>query len=257
MTSEVENYYDVCITINNVSERYGIMYKYEMRVGYSKTGPDLKMTIPAILDSFQDAATYEAQNGKNTMDFFSKNNLVWVLSAWQISIKRRPKIDETIKIITFPYDFKGFLGYRNFYISTMDDEVIVKGNSIWTLINTEKKRPQKPTEEILAGYELLEKLDMDYAPRKIELSSNGESYESFKVYKHQIDSNNHMNNVEYVKLAMEFVPVDKEVNEIRVEYKNSAYAGDIIVPVVYGETEKMQVKLTNGDELIYAVIEIK
>ena len=233
------------------------MYTYEMKVGYSKTGPDLKMTISAILDSFQDAATYEAQNGKNTMEFFSDNNLVWVLSAWQISIKRRPEINEAIKITTFPYDFKGFLGYRNFYISTLDDEVIVKGNSIWTLINTEKMRPQKPTEEILAEYELLEKLDMDYAPRKIELIGEGVGHENFKVYKHQIDSNYHMNNVEYVKLAMEFVPDDKDVNEIRVEYKNSAYAGDTITPAVYSEAGKIQVKLSNADELIYAVIEIK
>ena len=233
------------------------MYTYEIKVGYSKTDSNLEMTLPAILEYFQDAATFEGQSGKITMEYLSERNLVWFLSAWQIVIERRPKINEAIKITTFPYEFKGFLGYRNFAITTLENEILIKGNSIWTLINTQKLHPQKPTEEILDGYELLDKLDMNYAPRKIELIGNGIKKDSFKVYKYQIDSNNHMNNVEYVKLAMEFVPLDKKISEIRVEYKNSAYAGDIIVPIVYFNDGSIQVKLTNGEELIYAIIEIK
>ena len=40
------------------------MYTYEMNAGYSVMDASLHMTVPAILDCFQDAAIFEAENGQ-------------------------------------------------------------------------------------------------------------------------------------------------------------------------------------------------
>lgn len=238
------------------------MYTYELKVGYSQTDEGLKMSIPAILDSFQDAATYESQQGKITMDYLRERDLVWLLSAWQIEFIRRPNINEAIRVTTFPYEFRNFLGYRNFLITTLNDEVLVKGNSIWTLIDTKKMHPAKTTPEIIAGYELRERLEMDYAPRKIDILEKMELKDSYTVRRCQIDSNHHVNNVEYVRMAMEYLSYGEEnglkvddVSQIRVEYKNAAVMGDIIVPQVYSDSESVQVKLSNKENNTFAVVE--
>ena len=233
------------------------MYTFETKIGYSKTGCDLEMTIPAILESFQDAATFESQEGKITMEYLQERNLVWFLSAWQIVINRKPKMNETVKVTTYPYEFKGFLGYRNFVITTIHDEILIKGNSVCTLINTRNMHPQKVNAEIMEGYELEDRLDMDYAPRKIELTSEGVEKQKFKVYSYQIDSNCHMNNVEYVKLAMELIPGDKLIKQVRVEYKNPAYCGDIITSILYLEDKIIKVKLQGDDGRIFAIVEFE
>ena len=181
----------------------------------------LHMTVPAVLDCFQDAAIFEAENGSITVDYLYSRNIAWLLSSWQIVIDRRPTLNEQIKITTFPYDFKGFLGYRNFMVSDTEGNSIIKASSIWTLIDMEKRRPVKPTQEMTAGYELAEKLEMDYAPRKIEMleeAYNTAVQEKFQVRKYQIDSNMHMNNVEYVRLAMETLPENAVIRELRAEY---------------------------------------
>lgn len=232
------------------------MYSYEMNAGYSVMDESLRMKVTSILDCFQDAAIFEAENGgKINTRYLNEKNLVWLLSAWQIVIDRRPALNERIKVTTSPYDFKGFLGYRNFTIEGADDEVIVKAASIWTLIDTTRLMPAKPTQELLDGYDLSEKLVMDYAPRKIAILGEGVEQEPFPVRKYQIDSNRHVNNVEYVKMALEFVDAPGQIRELRVEYKKAAHFGDLIVPVVYGGDEKTQVQLKDTEGGLFAMVE--
>ncbi len=97
--------------------------------------------------------------------------------------------------------------------------MIVRAASVWTLIDTEKLCPVRLTQELQEGYEFDQKLEMDYAPRKITLLGDGQIQDQFRVRKFQIDSNKHMNNVEYVRYAMETLPEDAVFQELRAEYK--------------------------------------
>ncbi len=231
------------------------MYTYEMNVGYSAMDASLRMTIPAILDCFQDAAIFEAENGRITVGYLYDRHVAWLLSSWQIVIDRRPGLNERIRIATAPYEFRGFLGYRNFMMTGEDGTAIVKAASIWTLIDTEKRCPSKPTQEMHDGYVLEPRLEMEYAPRKIVLLGDGEVQEHFRVRKYQIDSNQHMNNVEYVKLAMETLPEETVIQELRVEYRKAARCGDEVIAVVIRAEDKHQVVLKDSAGGIYAVVE--
>lgn len=234
------------------------MYTYEINVGYSVVDAALHMTVPAILDCFQDAAIFEAENGSITVDFLYSRNLAWLLSSWQIVIDRRPALNERIQITTFPYDFKGFLGYRNFMVTDAEGNRIITASSIWTLIDTEKRRPVKPAQELIDGYELAEKLDMDYAPRKIALLEEACStavQKEFQVRKYQIDSNLHMNNVQYVRLAMETLPEDAEIRELRAEYRKPAVYGDRLMAVARKAQQRHQAVLEDENGDVYAVVE--
>jgi acyl-ACP thioesterase len=111
---------------------------------------------------------------------------------------------------------------------------------------------------LLRGYELRDRLDMEYAPRKIELKGEAIEGESFKIRKYQIDSNKHVNNVEYVKLAMETLPIDYEVGEVRVIYKKSAHYGDTLKALVYnGDAESRQVVLEDENGETTSIVEFR
>lgn len=231
------------------------MYTYEMNAGYSVMDASLRMTVPAILDCFQDAAIYEAENGRITVEYLYSRHIAWLLSSWQIVIDRRPGLNERIGITTAPYDFRGFFGYRNFMMTGEDGAVIVRAASIWTLVDTRKGCPVRPSKEMQDGYELAPKLEMAYAPRKIALSGAGEERERFTVRRYQIDSNCHMNNVEYVKLAMETLPGNAVVRELRAEYRKAAVCGDEVAAVVIETENRHQVVLKDMEGGIYAVVE--
>lgn len=99
----------------------------------------------------------------------------WVLSAWQVVVKRYPKLGENIKVITIPYGFRGFIGMRNFILETAGGEKLAWANSYWSFINTETGVPEKLTPTDTEPYDLGDKIDMDYAPRRSHFQRNGRS----------------------------------------------------------------------------------
>ena len=117
-------------------------------------------------------------------------------------------------------------------------------------------RPQKGDEELMKGYDLHEKLEMAYAPRKIDLDGEGMVCDSFTVMKHQIDSNHHMNNVAYIGAAMDYIPDNRKIKGLRAEFKSAALLNDIVVPIVYDTEDKFQVKLTNESGAVFAIVEL-
>lgn len=231
------------------------MYTYEMNAGYSVMDESLCMTVPAILDCFQDAAIFESENGRINVEYLYSRHIAWILSSWQIVIDRRPRLNERIKIATAPYDFTNYVGFRNFSVWGEDGALIVRAASVWTLIDTEKLCPVRLTQELQEGYEFEPKLEMKYAPRKIALLGEAQVQDQFRVRKFQIDSNKHMNNVEYVRYAMETLPEDAAFRELRVEYKKAALYGDEVTVAVLQAQGKHQVVLQDQEGAVYAVVE--
>ena len=172
-------------------------------------------------------------------------------------MKRYPKLGENIKVTTIPYGFRGFIGMRNFILETADGERLAWANSYWSFINTETGLPEKLTLADTDPYDLGEKMEMDYAPRKIKLPDDMTSQESFTVQKHHLDTNHHVNNCQYICMAEDFLPEDFKVYQMRAEYKMQAKLGDIICPKAKAETGKVIVSLDDTDGKAYAIIEFQ
>lgn len=234
------------------------MYTFDGRVRYSEVGEDGCMTLQSLLDYFQDCSTFQAEDIGLGMDYLKEIGQAWLLSAWQICIERYPRLSERIVIGTAPYEFRGFIGCRNFLMKTEAGEVLAYANSIWTLLDTATMRPAKPSEKMLKGYVIEEKYPMNYAPRKIAVPADGRALESFTVKPHHLDTNHHVNNGQYVRMAMDCIPGDFIIRQLRVEYKSQAVLGDEIYPVVAaGEQEKLYtVSLNKKDGTPYSIVEL-
>ena len=58
-------------------------------------------------------------------------------------------------------------------------------------------------------------------------------------------------------MALEMIPEDSKIKELRVEYKKSAVLGDVIYPKVAMEEDRMVVELCDEGGNSYAVVELK
>ena len=208
------------------------MYTFESRVRYSETDSDGKMTLVSLLNYFQDVTTFQSEDLGLGVEYTRDLQLAWVLSAWQIVVERFPKLGERVTIGTFPTEFKGFLGSRNFFMLDEQGQYLAKANTLWSLLNTETGKPTLPTEKMLEGYVLEEKLPMEYAPRKINVPEGGQKEESLVVKKHYLDTNHHVNNGQYISIAMEYLPENFEITQMRAEYKKQAFLDDVFNPYV-------------------------
>lgn len=233
------------------------MYTFDGRVRYSEVGEDGCMSLQSILDYFQDCSTFHSEDIGLGMKYLKELGQVWLLSAWQICIERYPELAERIVFGTSPYEFRGFIGCRNFLMKTEAGEVLAYANSIWTLLDRKTMRPVKPNEKMLEGYVIEEKYPMDYAPRKIAVPADGKAMESFTVKPHHLDTNHHVNNGQYVRMAMDCIPGDFKIRQLRVEYKSQAVLGDEIYPMVAVKEEGKlyTVSLNKEDGTPYSIVE--
>lgn len=239
------------------------MYKFNSRIRYSEIDSKGNLSLESLLNYFQDCSTFHSEDVGVGLGYLMERHWAWVLSAWQIVAERYPKLCENVEIGTAPYEFKGFFGYRNFLMNTAEGERLACANTLWILMDMDSMRPVKPTKEMVEAYKIEEKLSMDYAPRKISLpASEGVKKEVLEVKSHHLDTNNHVNNGQYVRIALECLPV-KYIQEglflrqMRAEYKRQAYLGDKIYPVVYEKEDIAAVSLNDEEGKPYCVVEFE
>ena len=232
-------------------------YEFEGRVRYSEIDHRGTMTLPALINYFQDASTFQSEAIGLGMDRLKHDRKAWVLSYWQVIVERYPQMCEKITTGTFATEFKGLYGNRNFYMKDGSGELIARANSIWAFMDLEKGRPVRPTAEHIDPYGTCEPLDMPYEERKIALPEQSEAGEPFPVRKYHIDTNEHVNNCQYVQMALEMVPGDIQVRQLGVDYKKSAVLGDMIYPRMTAEQERTVVELCDADGKPYAIVEMK
>ena len=98
-------------------------------------------------------------------------------------------------------------------------------------------------------------LEMSYKDRRIALPKDGGvTLDPIKVLRADIDYNKHLNNANYVRMAMELLPEDFVVSGLRVEYRVAARLGDSLVPAIYKNGETIVVSLSIGEN-VAAIIE--
>jgi len=231
-----------------------MIYGFDSRIRYSEVGLDLKLTLGSVIDYFQDCTIFHSEHIGMGMGHLDGQNRAWMLSSWQIVCRRFPKLGEKVRIETWPYDFKGFYGSRNFSMTDENGERIIYANSLWIFMDTENGRPAKIGAKEMEAYELEEKLDMDYAPRKLTVPTEMIEMTGFPVVKQHLDTNHHVNNAQYVKMAEEYLPEGFRIGQLRAEYKKSARLQDFIIPKVRNDENSCTVALTDETGSPYAVM---
>lgn len=230
-------------------------YRFEDRIRYSEIGEDKCLTLPAILDYFQDCCTFQSEEIGQGVEVVEKRKRAWVLASWQVVIDRYPSFGERIAAITMPYAFKGFKGMRNFVLESEEGERLAYANSCWINIDTDTGVPVRLTEEDCRGYVLDAPLEMERASRKIQLPEEMEEREAFTVQKHNLDTHHHVNNCQYIRLASDYLPKNFQIHQMRAEYKKQAVLGNVFYPKVHTEPGKVVVALETNEGESYAIVE--
>lgn len=234
-----------------------MIYTFDSRVRYSEVDHKGRLTLPAVMNYLQDCSTFQSEDIGVGLSVLRERKRAWLLSYWQVETRRFPRLGERITVGTLATGFKGFFGNRNFYIDDESGNRVVCANSIWVFIDAETGRPTRPGKEEITPYGLEEPLEMEYEGRKILLPENTQALEPFPVRKAHIDTNEHVNNSQYIQMVMDILPGDIQVHKLRVDYKKAAVMGDTIFPKISREEERAVVELCDGAGLPYVVAELK
>lgn len=238
------------------------MYTFESRIRYSEINEYEYLSMEGLINYFQDCSTFQSEDLEIGIDYLKSMDQAWIVNYWQIDVYRYPRLGERVVIGTSPYQLRGFMGLRNFMMETVEGERLVNANSVWSLFNMKKMAPARITPEITEKYILGEPFDMEYTPRKISLPGEGEvlcvrEKPLMTVQEHHLDTNHHVNNVQYVRLALSTLPEGLVIRRLRIMYQKQAYLGDQMLPRAFRTSENIWlIRLDGLDGKAFCITEV-
>ena len=231
------------------------MYSLKYKVTTSTCDSEGRLKLYSALQMMQDCSEMWIDSEPGVKEYFAAQNMAQLLASRQVEIIRVPEYKEELTVTTSVYGMKPMFGFRNTYIYDAEGKPCYKTWSMGAFVDKANGKLKRVDDATIASMTLEPQLEMNYGDRRIILPrEGGEAQESYKVLRADIDYNKHMNNANYVRIAMELLPENFEVKCLRVEYRVAAKLGDVLVPVVYKVEGRFIVAISVGDD-VSAIIE--
>jgi len=228
------------------------MYSLNYKVTTSTCDSEGRLKLYSALQMMQDCSEMWIDSEPGVKQFFEEQNMAQLLASRQVEIIRVPEYKEQLTVTTSVYGMKPMFGFRNTFIYDADGQPCYRTWSMGAFVDKSAGKLKRVDDTTIASMKLEPKLEMNYKDRRIILPKDervGEKWDPVSVQRADIDYNRHMNNANYIRMAMELLPEDFKMKGLRVEYRVAAKLGDVLLPVVYRIDNGIIVSLSIGTEV--------
>ena len=210
------------------------MYTLNYKVTTSCCDSEGKLKLYSALQMMQDCSEMWIDSEPTARKFFTDNNMTQLLATRQVEVLRVPRYKEDLTVTTSIYEVMPMYGFRNTFIRDVQGQPCYRTWSMGAFVDLGTGKLARIADDAIASLTLDPKQEMNYRGRRIILpKQEGNLMESVMVMRADIDYNRHMNNANYVRIAMELLPEGFEVRDMRVEYRIAAKLGDMLTPTLY------------------------
>ena len=255
------------------------MYSLTYKVTTSTCDSEGKLKLYSALQMMQDCSEMWIDSEPGVKQYFTEQNMAQLLATRQVEIVRVPEYKEKLTVTTSVYGMKPMFGFRNTFIYDAQGKPCYKTWSMGAFVDKVAGKLKRVDDATIQSMTLEPQLEMNYKDRRIilpkgrsseshpslledgrvateldKVKDGGEVLEPIKVLRADIDYNKHMNNANYVRMAMELLPEDFVVSGLRVEYRVAAKLGDCLTPTIYKIADGIIISLSIGSE-VSAIIE--
>lgn len=231
------------------------MYSLKYKVTTSTCDSEGRLKLYSALQMMQDCSEMWIDSEPGVKQYFAEQNMAQLLATRQVEIIRVPEYKEELTVTSTVYDMKPMFGFRNTFIYDAQGNPCYKTWSMGAFVDKVAGKLKRVDQATIDSMNLEPQKEMNYRDRRIILpKQGGDILEPVKVLRADIDYNKHMNNANYVRMAMELLPENMVVRGMRVEYRVAAKLGDILTPTMYQIDDGFIVSLSVNGE-VSAIVE--
>ena len=232
------------------------MFTFNTKVGYSRVDRNEQVPIYEIMNYMQDCTNFHSESLGRGHKYMESVGKAWILVAYKIKINKPIKLGQDICVGTAPTTFDSLYGTRQFFIKDDKGNYLVQADTIWVLMDLDNRRPIRITDEDSKNYEIETVFEGVTAKRKIRFKGQKRQLPSFDVKKSYIDSNGHMNNADYLRVAIEYIPEGFVCGEMDIVYNKEAMEGERIIPYIYDEEEGIGISFEDENGGLHTTIKL-
>ncbi len=200
-------------------------YRLDVNVTENDFNDDGTVKLSSLLFFFQEAATQHADIIGVGMDALLEKNIIWVLTKMKVRILKEVKPGDGYYVMTYPREVKSRFCPRDYYLYDENDELVVVGSAMWSLVDWTTRKVIRAT-------------DIDFGGTFREDEAFPEGFDKFRVRDavhvmdytvadSDMDANEHTNNCRYadmISMASDISPV----REFVIQFSKETKAGDVI-----------------------------
>jgi acyl-ACP thioesterase len=195
----------------------------------------------AILTLLEETAADHCYSIGHSLYSLEKQNIGWVLMTGSINMYRYPRYKEIIRIKTWLSKFTLVKGYRENVITDGTDQIIGKAKEIWAFYDIQNRKPIPIFEDIRNKWSINQQISTEIDTNLINPVITDSPEIEFDVYRSDVDSNKHVNNIRYFHWLIESLP-----SEVLDEYILEKISAKFYSEAKFGE--KVQVYINNNLE---------
>lgn len=145
-----------------------------------------------------------------------------MLLYWKIKTFKRPCWNTELIVKTWPRAFEKVSSWRDFEMYDNEGNLLVIGSTQWALIDAKELKLAKITEEMANEYGIVERaVFKEEIIGKLKPDENAKKLGEYTARRRDIDTNHHVNNINYLEFAYDVFPenVDVDFNNLEIYYK--------------------------------------
>ena len=231
------------------------MYSLNYKVTTSTCDSEGRLKLYSALQMMQDCSEMWIDSEPGVKQYFTEQNMAQLLATRQVEIIRVPEYKEELTVTSSVYGMKPMFGFRNTFIYDAQGNPCYKTWSMGAFVDKVASKLKRVDDATIASMTLEPQLEMNYKDRRIILpKEGGDTVDPIRVLRADIDYNKHLNNANYIRMAMELLPEDFVIKGLRMEYRVAAKLGDALTPTIYQINGGIIVALSIGTD-VSAIIE--
>ena len=222
---------------------------YTTTCNYSDLSPNGTLSNVGFLKMFQEAAScHSAFIGYGPTDS-PKTNCVWIILSWKLKVFSRPEWNTKLEIKTWANIYADTFSYRDFEIYDESHNLLAIASSKWVIVDYITRHISKIPKEVSDKFNSSNKpVFGDKVNIKLKEPVNLANSFDYTVLRRDLDTNIHVNNLNYLRFAEEALPEDIynkfEINNVEIMYKTEAKLNN---------TLSLNYSLTNDFEHIVSI----
>lgn len=209
-----------------------------------------RLSPTAIMGLFQDIASIHGELIGVGFEKMLSKGLYWVLIRTKYDVIVQPKPYQQVVLKTWPH-IKGRVDFdRDYLITDMSGNILIKGTSKWCVISTETRKFVLPT-AVEYPKDLEYETEINYQEKFAKTPSIQQKQDA--DYEHvvefnEIDHNKHLNNVHYATYVFNALKND-DLSHLQLNYISECKLGDKIKLYVEKVEDEMLVSGYVDEEL--------
>lgn len=208
----------------------------------------------AILDFFQDVAGQHADILGIGFDDLIAKDLIWVLLRTKFDIIKNPKLYSEVIVKTWPHA-KGKLDFdRDYLITDLDGNELIKGTSKWVIVNY---RTRRLTLNSHIEYNCIPLSKKNYEEpfnklNDFEINAGLKCFE-YRTLFTDLDHNGHVNNIKFSDMILNALELNstEEILAFEINYLKELQKDLTIKNYVLRNEKEIYVKGVASDSNIY------